>query len=60
KAVRLENDVLKEKMNTMEKSLNEKLLAIIELVEGSELSKKDVKALFGSKTAQEIDDLSHE
>ena len=60
KEVRLENEVLKEKVSSMEKSLNEKLLAIMELVENLELTKSDVKKAFGSKTVQEVDELSHE
>ncbi|MBY9021076.1 MAG: hypothetical protein KGD67_08455 [Candidatus Lokiarchaeota archaeon] len=38
----------------------EMLPTIKDQVEQSELTKTDVKKIYGTKTAQEIDDLSHE
>jgi len=57
KEIRLEYDVLKEKVNSMEKILNEMKLGIMK---NSELGKSDIKELFGNKTAQEIDEISRE
>ena len=34
--------------------------AIKDQVESQELTKSDVKKIYGSKTVQEIDDISHE
>ena len=60
KEIRLEYDVLKEKVNSMEKILNEMKLGIMKIVENSEIGKSDIKELFGNKTAQEIDEISRE
>ena len=60
KEIRLEYDVLKEKVNSMEKILNEMKLGIMKIVENSELGKSDIKELFGNKNAQEIDEISRE